>query len=353
MPVLLPSVVSAHVDTDRLRTHVLHLDRGGEPVVFVHGLLASSVFWQRTMLALPERYRPVALDLRGFGDTERAPIDGARGLEDFCDDVVALLDALGLERVHLVGWSMGGAVSATVLRRAPERVRSLTVVNPVSPYGFGGTHGADGELNHPSGAGSGGGCADPGFAARIAEGDRSDDSPSSPRQVLTTTYVAPGWQPEDPSDVEMYVDSVLASAVGEDHYPGDVATTEAWPGVAPGRKGVLNALSPLHMRWDDLPRIDPKPPVRWIRGTHDAVISDTSMFDTAHLGSLGAVPGWPGADAAPAQPMVAQTRAVLEAYAAAGGSYEEHVIECGHTPQIERPEEFMAALLPHLEAAER
>jgi len=53
------------------------------------------------------------------------------------------------------------------------------------------------------------------------------------------------------------------------------------------------------------------------------IVSATSLYDLAHLGTLGAVPGRPGPDRCPAQPMIAQTRAVLDAYAARGGSYRE------------------------------
>ncbi|WP_239646156.1 alpha/beta fold hydrolase [Nocardiopsis valliformis] len=116
---LLPSVVSEHVDTDRLRTHLLHLDRAGEPVVFVHGNVSSALFWQRTMLALPERYRPLAVDLRGFGGSPREAVDARRGLGDYADDVRALLDALDLDRAHLVGWSMGGGVATRFVWDTP------------------------------------------------------------------------------------------------------------------------------------------------------------------------------------------------------------------------------------------
>jgi pimeloyl-ACP methyl ester carboxylesterase len=69
------------------------------------------------------------------------------------------------------------------------------------------------------------------------------------------------------------------------------------------------------------------------------------MFDLAYLGQLGAIPGWPGAETHPPQPMIAQTRAVLEKYAAAGGTYDEVVFEnTGHSPHIEAPSEFAAAL---------
>lgn len=55
------------------------------------------------------------------------------------------------------------------------------------------------------------------------------------------------------------------------------------------------------------------------------------------------MPGWPGADAYPPQPMVGQMRAVLDRYRAAGGRYEERVLaDCGHSPHLELPDEFNA-----------
>jgi pimeloyl-ACP methyl ester carboxylesterase len=83
-----------------------------------------------------------------------------------------------------------------------------------------------------------------------------------------------------------------------------------------------------------------------VRGDKDAIVSDTSFFDLAFLGSLGVVPGWPGAEVCPPQPMVGQTRAVLDRYAAAGRAYTEVVYEnCGHSPHVERPAEFAVELL--------
>ncbi|PZG10789.1 alpha/beta fold hydrolase [Nonomuraea aridisoli] len=332
------------VTTPRLTQHVLTVEgrAGGEPVLFVHGNVSSGAFWRDTMAALPAGYRPLAVDLRGFGESDPAPVDATRGLRDYSDDVLELLDALGLDGVHLVGWSMGGGVVLQALRDRPAAVRSVTLVNPISPYGFGGTEGPDGRLTHPDGTGAGAGAANPDFVARLKAGDMSDESPTSPRSVLRSSYVK---NPAVLTDEDFYVRSMLTTRVGDAHYPGDAAASDAWPGVAPGKQGVLNAIAPTHFRLDDLHEIAPRPPVLWIRGADDAIVSDTSLFDLAHLGALGVVPGSPGT---PAQPMVTQTRAVLERY----GRYREVVFaDCGHSPHLEHPAEFQRLLADHLKDA--
>jgi pimeloyl-ACP methyl ester carboxylesterase len=329
------------VPTARITQNVLSTGKAeGEAVLFVHGNVSSAAFWRDTLIALADDYRPLAVDLRGFGDTDPAPVDATRGLRDYSDDVLALIDALALPGVHLVGWSMGGGVVLQMLRDRPAVVRSVTLVNPISPYGFGGTHGADGALNHPDGIGGGAGAANLDFVKLLAAGDTSADSPVSPRNVFRTTYVKPGAVIED-GDEDALVASMLSTRIGEDNYPGDAVTSEVWPGVAPGTRGVLNAFAPTHFRLDDLHTIDPKPPILWIRGEADVIVSDTSLFDLAHLGALGAIPG---SDGTPAQPMVSQTRAVLERY----GNHTEVVLDCGHSPHLERPGEFRSALSDHL-----
>ncbi|MGN9840788.1 alpha/beta fold hydrolase [Nonomuraea sp. H19] len=327
------------VPTPRLTQHVLTVEgrTAGEPVLFVHGNVSSAAFWRDSMAALPDGYRPLAVDLRGFGESDPAPVDATRGLRDYSDDVIELIDALGLDGVHLVGWSMGGGVALQALHDRPAAVRSLTLVNPVSPYGYGGTEGPDGRLTHADGTGAGAGGANPDFVARLKAGDMSDDSPVSPRNVFRSAYVKHPVPDED-----FYVSAMLTTRVGEDHYPGDAATSTAWPGVAPGKRGVLNALAPTYFRLDDLDAIDPKPPILWIRGADDVIVSDASLFDLAHLGALGVVPGSPGT---PAQPMVTQTRAVLERY----GPYREVVFDdCGHSPHLEHPAAFQRVLADHL-----
>ena len=98
-------------------------------------------------------------------------------------------------------------------------------------------------------------------------------------------------------------------------------------------------MSPKYCNTSAFAEIDPKPPVVWIWGSKDPVVSDTSSFDFGVLGEMGAVPGWPGADVYPAQPQVAQTPALLERYAGGGGSFEEVCLDgVGHGALVERPD---------------
>src|ERR1700739_43074 len=166
------------------------------------------------MLALPEPYRPLAIDLRGVGGTDPEPVDATRGLRDYADDLAAAIEALGLDTVHLVGWSMGGGVVLQYLvdRPGTHRVASLTLVDPVSPFGVGGTKGVDGILCDPRGAGSGGGSANPEFVERLAGQDRGDTSPLSPRNVLLAHYVKP---PHVPEHLAILGESMLSPRVGD------------------------------------------------------------------------------------------------------------------------------------------
>ena len=352
METLLPGITAERMPTSRLNSAVLSVaGRSGQPVLFVHGNVSSSLFWQPVMLALPDGYRPLAVDLRGFGDTDPEPVDATRGLRDYADDLAALIDALGLASVHLVGWSMGGGVVLQYLadRPAAHAAASVTLVAPVSPFGFGGTYAAVGTLCDPAGAGSGGGSVNPDFVARLVAGDRSDDSHTSPRQVLLAHYVKP---PFVPAELDIFIESMLSTRVGDDHYPGTARQVTAWPGFAPGDRGVLNTMAPTHFRIESLAAVEPKPPVLWIRGADDVIVSDTSLYDLGYLGSIGAIPGWPGPDAWPPQPMLAQTRGLLDGYAAAGGRYQETVIEdSGHGPHLDQPEQFLTALTRHLAQA--
>jgi len=336
---LLPGVRSSLVDTDRIRMRVLEAGpTDGEPVVLVHGNLSTSRFYEHLMPELPSRYRVIAPDMRGFGGSDPAPLDATRGLADWADDTAALLRALGVTAPpHLVGWSTGGAAIARFARDRP--VASLTFLDPVSPYGYGGTH-LDGTLCFPDGAGSGGAGINPEVVARLRAGDTTADSPFTARSVFRAFYVAPGYA--EPRE-DLLVDEILTTVVGDTNYPGDATASENWPGFAPGASGILNALSPRYCRWDDIVDLDPKPPVLWTHGAVDLVVADGSPLELGTLGASGAVPGWPGAEVYPPQPMVTQIRAVLDRYAAAGGSVRVEIIEgAGHGPHLDAAPRWLA-----------
>lgn len=347
---LFDGIVAHRVSTPRLTANVLERPAAGDPratVVFVHGNVSSSLFYQPTMLALPSDIRALAVDLRGFGESETLPVDATRGLRDFSDDVLSVLDALELGAVHLVGWSMGGGVVMQLLLDAPDRVASLTLEAPVSPYGFGGTHGPDGARNDADAAGVGGGGANPDFVARLASGDTSADEQTSPRAVYRTAYVAKPELQEAFEDT--WVASMLSTATGPDNYPGDSVASENWPGFAAGTRGVLNTMAPQHFNVSGVVDLAVKPPILWIRGEKDAIVSDGSFFDLAMLGKVGVIPGWPGDEVAPPQPMIAQTRAVLERYAANGGSIREVALpDAGHAPHLDEADTFVAELTRHV-----
>jgi pimeloyl-ACP methyl ester carboxylesterase len=179
----------------------------------------------------------------------------------------------------------------------------------------------------------------------MGAGDTSEDSDFSPRKVMNQFYFKPPFR-VPPEREDVYVAEVLSSSLEPGGYPGDQTTSPSWPGIAPGKLGMNNAISPAYCNLSAFAAIDPKPPVLWIRGADDQVVSDTSAFDLGHLGKLGAVAGWPGDEVYPPQPMLRQVRAVLEAYREAGGSVREIVLpDVGHSPHIEAPEKFRAALL--------
>lgn len=346
---LFDGITARLVETPRLAVNVLERD-GDDPatapeqtVVLLHGTVASSLFWQEIMQDLPSDLRIIAIDLRGFGGTEHAPVDATRGVRDFSDDVHTTLESLGIPAAHLVGWGLGGGVA---MQYALDHLAlSLTLQSPVSPYGFGGTR-RDGSRLTDDDAGTGAGTANPNLVQRLADGDTTDEAPSSPRSVFRSSYVAPGYTTEHE---DVWVASMLTTSTAEGNYPGDSATSESWPGFAAGTIGVLNTLAPGRFDVSSIVGLAVKPPILWIHGTADAIVSDTSFSDVNHLGQLGIIPDWPGADVAPAQEMVAQTRDVLGAYADAGGDVTEVALEgVGHSAHLERPAEFRRALLTRI-----
>jgi 2-succinyl-6-hydroxy-2,4-cyclohexadiene-1-carboxylate synthase len=99
----------------------------GTPVTLLHGFTQSGKSWQEVIAAMPPGWRWVVPDLRGHGLTRLNP--GAPCSMDACTaDLVMLWDQLGIERTHLVGYSMGGRLALHAAARRPERLLSLLTI---------------------------------------------------------------------------------------------------------------------------------------------------------------------------------------------------------------------------------
>jgi pimeloyl-ACP methyl ester carboxylesterase len=271
------------------------------------------------MLRLPYGYRGIAPDLRGYGWSEAKPANAVFGLADYAGDIQSLVETLGLTRFHLVGHSMGAGVAQQYAIDHPDRLLSLTLVDPVSPFGFGGTKTADGQPVYADFAGSGGGTVNQEFVKYIQEERRDGGNPNLPRDVINNFYYKPPFRSDREEDI---LTSLLAIQTGPEYYPGDMVPSANWPFVAPGENGVANAFAPKYSNTSGLANIQPQVPILWIQAREDQIVSDNSLFDFGTLGKLGLIPGWPGEEIYPPQPMVAQMRYVLEQYRSNGGSYE-------------------------------
>ncbi len=91
----------------------------GLPVVFVHGFPFSSRMWEPQLIGLPDYIRRIAFDIRGFGQSDVG--DGQYMLEFFVDDLIGLLDHLGIDKAVICGLSMGGYVVLRALERHSDR----------------------------------------------------------------------------------------------------------------------------------------------------------------------------------------------------------------------------------------
>lgn len=101
-------------------------------VVMSHSLSAELAMWAPQAAALTDRYRVIRYDTRGHGGTE-VPA-GPYTLDMLADDAFGLCDALGLDKPHWVGLSMGGMIGQTAALKEPDRFRSLTLADTASGY---------------------------------------------------------------------------------------------------------------------------------------------------------------------------------------------------------------------------
>lgn len=97
----------------------------GEPLLIVNGTTQSLGFWAQAAPVYAERHRVITWDLRGLGGSERGT--GEMSVRSLAEDALALLDALGVQRAHVLGYSLGSAIAQEMALAAPDRVASLVL----------------------------------------------------------------------------------------------------------------------------------------------------------------------------------------------------------------------------------
>ncbi len=125
-------------DADGLELHYVRQGEGSPTVLLLHGWPGFWYDWRRVLPRLAQTTSVIAMDLRGFGGSARPdwPPREAYSPEAQVRNVLALLDALQIEKVVVVGYDIGGRVATTLARTAPQRVQALVFSNAFYP-GFG------------------------------------------------------------------------------------------------------------------------------------------------------------------------------------------------------------------------
>jgi pimeloyl-ACP methyl ester carboxylesterase len=280
------------ITVEGLRTRVLIEEGRGatrDPIVLIHGVGGWAENWRPVMAALASTgRRVVALDLPGFGESERP-----RSVRYFGPDeafyprfVIAAMDVLGIERAHIAGNSMGGAVAYMTAVTAPLRTRSLVLVAP-------GGLGRDVAFFLRA-------CSLPGFGL-VARLPRPR---SAAREVLRTCFYDAGRiTPELYAEAERY---------GNSSFPEFVRALSAGVGI----RGVRRSL-------------------------RDAWVARSSLYGGPALVVWGR------------EDFVLPLRHLADVHATLPQAQVALIERCGHMPQAERPDEFLAATLPFLERAEQ
>ncbi len=124
-------------EADRLTIdgRTVHVEqRGeGEPLLLLHGFGESTYSWRQVVPSLSAHYRTIAIDLHGFGYTERPKEPAAYSRDGQLRLILGVLDALQIESAHVAGHSYGGALTLALAVRHPERVRSLILIASAAP----------------------------------------------------------------------------------------------------------------------------------------------------------------------------------------------------------------------------
>jgi pimeloyl-ACP methyl ester carboxylesterase len=280
------------ITVEGLRTRVLVEDARGndrDPILLVHGVGGWAENWRPVMSALAATGRRViALDLPGFGESETPQRVRYFGPDEafYPRFVLSALDALGIERAHIAGNSMGGAIAYMVAVTAPARTRSLVLAAP-------GGLGRDVAFFLRA-------CSLPGFGlvARLPRPRRAA------RDVLRTCfYDARRITPELSDEAERF---------GNRSFPEFVRALSAGVGI----RGVRRSL-------------------------REAWVARASLYAGPALVVWGR------------EDYVLPLRHLADVHATLPQAQVALIERCGHMPQLERPEEFLAVTLPFLDRAEQ
>jgi len=115
------------IELEGRRTHYLQAGNG-EPLILIHGYFYNSYLWAENIAALAEYFTVYAPDLWGLGYSFREPLE--YGYPLYAEQVQCFMDALGIERAHLMGQSMGGGTAVLFAVNNPDRVGRLVLIDP-------------------------------------------------------------------------------------------------------------------------------------------------------------------------------------------------------------------------------
>jgi pimeloyl-ACP methyl ester carboxylesterase len=105
----------------------------GEPIMFIHGLGASTRDWEAQVRHFSKTHQVITFDLRGHGHSDKP--DGPYDVSMFAKDTIDLLELLHTGPVHIVGWSLGGVIAFQIALDFPKQLKTLTIINSVPTFG--------------------------------------------------------------------------------------------------------------------------------------------------------------------------------------------------------------------------
>lgn len=217
-------IKSYYLATPRLTHYVIESGpQTGIPIIFVHGNLASSHFYRSVMAQMPESYHCYSFDQRIFGRSPAAPIEAFQGVKQFSDDLHEIIICLNLTKVHLVGWSLGGAVIMKYAIDHNDLILSLVLVAPISPFGFYGTN-LHGNLNFPDGAGSGVSLG----ILKLFEIIKNKDVEGMRRVFRNHVMFSENSLPEELENE--FINEFFLTKTSDHTIPGNMNSSDNWPG---------------------------------------------------------------------------------------------------------------------------